>query len=265
MLEARFNEASTLKKVLDSVKDLVSVANLDCNDSGIALQAMDDSRVTLIALLLRSQGFEHYRCDRSHSLGLSLANLSKVLKCAANEDSVTIKGEDEGDLLSLVFESSKVERVSSYDLKLMDIDADHLGIPETEFSAIITMSSAEFQRICRDLTVLSDSVTIDVSKEGITFSNNGEIGNGSIKIKQRNSNEESGDPGVSIELRDPVSLVFSLKYLLNFTKATPLCNTVKLSLASGIPILVEYDAGDVGYIRYYLAPKIGGDEDEAEE
>lgn len=39
----------------------------------------------------------------------------------------------------------------------MDIDADHLGIPETIYDAVVKMSSAEFTRICRDLQNLSES------------------------------------------------------------------------------------------------------------
>jgi len=39
----------------------------------------------------------------------------------------------------------------------MDIDSDHLGIPETSYDAVVKMSSAEFQRICRDLSTLSES------------------------------------------------------------------------------------------------------------
>jgi len=39
----------------------------------------------------------------------------------------------------------------------MDIDQEHLGIPDTEYAATVTMPSAEFQRICRDLSALSES------------------------------------------------------------------------------------------------------------
>lgn len=39
----------------------------------------------------------------------------------------------------------------------MDIDSEHLGIPETTYDAVVTMSSAKFQEICRDLASLSDS------------------------------------------------------------------------------------------------------------
>ena len=105
MLEARLNKALVLKKILDSVKDLVSDANFDCSDSGIAMQAMDNSHVTLIVLLLRSQGFEHFRCDRNMTIGMNVQSLAKVVKCAGNDDVVTLKANDKADALSLLFES----------------------------------------------------------------------------------------------------------------------------------------------------------------
>lgn len=47
--------------------------------------------------------------------------------------------------------------MSAYDLKLMDIDSEHLGIPETSYEAVVRMPSARFQEIVRDLSTLSDS------------------------------------------------------------------------------------------------------------
>ncbi|KAJ3008616.1 hypothetical protein HKX48_008430 [Thoreauomyces humboldtii] len=258
MLEARLAQASVLKKLLDAIKELVTDANFDCNESGIQLQAMDNSHVALVALMLRSTGFEHFRCDRNHSLGISLASLSKVLKCAGNDDILTIKSEEEGDILQLIFESPKVDRMSEYDLKLMDIDSEHLGIPETAYDAVVKMSSAEFQRICRDLSVLSESVAIDVDKDGVKFSAAGEIGSGAVTLKQGTSVDDD-ETATTIELNQSVALTFSLKYLTNFTKATPLSDTVSLSMSAEVPLLVEYKVSEVGYIRYYLAPKIGDD------
>lgn len=74
-----------------------------------------------------------------------------------------------------------------------------------------------------------------------------------------------------------VNLTFSLKYLVNFSKSASLSDTVQLMLKNDVPLLVSilsnsrviffsfpfpsqvsYTFGQ-GYIRYYLAPKIGDD------
>lgn len=75
------------------------------------------------------------------------------------------------------------DRIAEYDMKLMDIDTDQLGIPDTEYDARITMPAAEFARIVRDLSLLGESVRIEVSKEGIRFTSEGEAANGNVLLK----------------------------------------------------------------------------------
>jgi proliferating cell nuclear antigen PCNA len=98
--------------------------------TGIALQAMDNSHVALVSMLLRAEGFDPYRCDRNVALGINLNSFAKVLRSAQNDDIITIKADDTPDTLNLVFESAKQERMSEYDVKLMDIDSEHMGIPD---------------------------------------------------------------------------------------------------------------------------------------
>ncbi len=59
-----------------------------------------------------------------------------------------------------------------------------------------------------------------------------------------------------IELEEPVTLTFAMRYLNLFTKATPLSQTVTLSMSPDVPLVTEYKISEMGYIRYYLAPKI---------
>ncbi|ORY01952.1 proliferating cell nuclear antigen [Basidiobolus meristosporus CBS 931.73] len=260
MLEARLTQGSLLKKILEAIKELVTDANFDCNDTGIALQAMDSSHVALVAMLLRSDGFDPYRCDRNLPLGINLNSFTKILKCAGNDDVITLKADDSGDILNLLFESPSNDRVSEYELKLMDIDSEHLGIPDTTYDAVIALPAAEFQRICRDMNILGESITIEATKEGAKFSASGELGSGSVTLKQ-NAAIDNEDDVVSIELNQKVSLTFALKYLSQFTKASPLSSRVTLNISNEVPLLVEYKIGDIGYLHYYLAPKIN-EEDE---
>ncbi|KAK9418215.1 putative Proliferating cell nuclear antigen [Seiridium unicorne] len=256
MLEARLEKANDLKKVVDAIKDLVQDCNFDCNDSGLALQAMDNSHVALVSMMYKAESFSPYRCDRNIALGVNLVSLTKVLRAAQNDDVLTLKAEDAPDSLNLVFESSNNDRISEYDLKLMDIDQEHLGIPETEYAATITMPSAEFKRICTDLMAMSESVNIEASKDGVKFSANGDIGNGSVTLRSTQDVEKE-DLNVDIELTEPVSLTFSLKYLVNFCKAQPLSTRVKVCLSNEVPLLVEYGLAGTSYLRFYLAPKRG--------
>ncbi|GAB4831874.1 hypothetical protein Ancab_005889 [Ancistrocladus abbreviatus] len=259
MFELRLVQGSVLKRVIDSIKDLVTDANFDCSSTGFSLQAMDSSHVALVALLLRSEGFEHYRCDRNISMGINIANMAKLLKCASNEDIITVKADDGTDTVTFVFESPNQDKISDIEMKLMDIDSDHLGIPEAEFDAIVRMPSTEFASMCHNLSTIGDTVTISVSKQGVTFSTKGDIGTGNITCRHNTSVDKPEDATI-VEMQQPVMLTFALKYVNTFTKATSLSGQVTISMSADMPMVIEYKIAEMGYIRFYLAPKLEEDE-----
>ncbi|XP_070621973.1 proliferating cell nuclear antigen [Erythrolamprus reginae] len=260
MFEARLIQGSLLKKVLEALKDLITEACWDLGSGGISLQSMDSSHVSLVQLTMRSEGFDTYRCDRNIAMGVNLVSMSKVLKCAGNDDIITLRAEDNADTLVLVFETPNQEKVSDYEMKLMDLDVEQLGIPEQEYSCVVKMPSAEFARICRDLSHIGDAVVICCTKDGVKFSATGELGSGNVKLSQT-SDVDKEDEAVSIEMNEPVQLTFALRYLNFFTKATPLSPTVILSMSADVPLVVEYKIADMGHLKYYLAPKIEDQEE----
>lgn len=245
--------------MVEAIKDLIDDANFDCNSSGFSLQAMDSSHVSLVALSLRADGFEHYRCDRNISMGMKLANLSKILKCAGNDDTITMRSEDNGDLITFVFEAPNAERLSEFELKLMDIDSEHLGIPDNEYDATVKLPSAEFQRIVRDLSTIGDTVEISVTKDSVKFGTTGDIGSASIMCRQ-NKTADKPDESTEIDITEPVALSFALRYMNSFAKATPLSTHTVLKLSKELPVVVEYHIPEVGRLAFYLAPKIEEEE-----
>jgi proliferating cell nuclear antigen len=49
---------------------------------------------------------------------------------------------------------------------------------DTTYNCVVKMPSAEFQRICRDLSQIGESVTICCTKDGVRFSASGDLGSG---------------------------------------------------------------------------------------
>ena len=105
----------------------------------------------------------------------------------------------------------------------------------------------------RILTIFS--VAIEATKEGVKFACTGDIGNGSVTLRSH-TNVDKPQLNVEIELTEPVALTFSLKYLVNFCKASGLSDTVKLCLSNEVPLLVQYELASNSYLRFYLAPKV---------
>lgn len=260
MFEARLTQGSVLKKLVDAVKELCKEVNWDVNQTGISMQSMDSSHVCLVAFSLKSDALDHFRCDRPVTLGINLENLAKILKCAGNDDIITLRADDNGDTLTMIFETEKQDRVSDFDLKLMSIESEHLGIPEQDYAADTLMPASEYQRIVRDLASIGDTVMISATKEGVKFSTSGDIGTANITLRQTTSSDKEEEQ-VAIDLKEPVALTFALRYLNNFAKATALSKQVQVSLTKDLPVMVSYKIGDLGYMKYYLAPKINEDEE----
>merc|ERR1719379_838433 len=208
-------------------------------------------------MILRAEGFQPWRCDRTCQIGVHCEHLNKVLKCMGAKDELELKYQDGADTCDFVFKSPDEDKVSHFSLKLMEIESEHLGIPDTEYKTAVQLSSSEFQRICRDLAVLGDTLTISVSKDNVQFCVNGEIGKGEMTVKASTATDEM--EGTDIDCEEPVTQTFAMRYLNFFTKATVLSKSVQLSLSPEVPLMVEYQVDEIGYVRYYLAPKIEED------
>ncbi|XP_032612068.1 proliferating cell nuclear antigen-like [Hylobates moloch] len=258
MFKACLVQGSILKKVLEALKDLINEACWDICSSGVNLQSMDSSHVSLVQLTLLSEGFDTYCCNCNLAMGVNLTIMSKILKWAGNEDIITLRTEDNMDTLVLVFEASNQEKVSDCEIKLMDLDVEQIGIAEQEYHSVVKMPSGEFACIYRDLSHIGDVVVISCVKDGIKFSASGDLGNGN-KLSQT-STVDKEEEDVTMQMNEPVQLTFALRYLNFLTKATPLSSMVILNMSAEIHLVVDYKIAVMGHLKYYLAPKIEDEE-----
>jgi proliferating cell nuclear antigen len=116
------------------------------------------------------------------------------------------------------------------------------------------MSSSEFVRLCRELTQLAESVKIDIEDRVATFSFSGKAGAGKIKLKKNNA--DKNDDQIDIKCDEKVSSNYGLQYLNSFAKASSLSNQVTLYLSTQYPLMIEYDIENMGFVKFYLAPKM---------
>ena len=153
--------------------------------------------------------------------------------------------------------------MAEFQLNLLNLDIHTLSIPDIEYPTSIKMSSTEFVSLCRDFTQLSDTLKIEVKEQKATFSINGKAG--VEKIVMKNNNAEKVENQITIVSDGEVSLSFGLQYLNSFAKASSLSGIVTLNISSKFfsLMMIEYEMQDIGFIKFYLAPKM--DEDNVEQ
>jgi len=122
----------------------------------------------------------------------------------------------------------ELKKLSEFNLTLITIDSEHLGIPETQYGSEITMSSGEFTKICKELFQLSESVSIETNKQYVKFTVTGDVVGGSVKLDSNESGNIKED-FISIKVDESVNLTFALRYLNMFTKASQLSDQVSLN------------------------------------
>lgn len=257
MFYAKLNESILFKKLIESIKDIVSEINLEVTPTGINLQAMDSSHVALVSVALSSDGFQEFECNKVLNLGIQVSNLWKIMKCGTNDDNLFLQADNDPSTLNIRFVNKKLKKDCEFNLSLITIDTEHLNIPQTTYGSNVIMSSNEFNRITKELHNLSETVHIQTSKTSVVFSVESEQINGKIQL---DANDSSSQEELTIlKVDEPVDLNFALRYLCMFTKATSLTEQVWLCLSSEYPLRVEYKLGNLGSLSYYLAPRINED------
>lgn len=61
------------------------------------------------------------------------------------------------------------DKYAEVQLCLMDIDSEHLGIPDSKYDAVVKMPSAQFAQIVRDLSTIGDTGMTQLTDHAIKF------------------------------------------------------------------------------------------------
>jgi proliferating cell nuclear antigen len=237
-MHAQFKKGLVFKRIVECFRDLISEGAFICHTDSITLQAMDTSHVSLVSMRLDT--FESYSCDEDFFIGVQIQNLHKILKCMDPEDILTLSADPDTPVLSLEFQ--KPNRSANFEIHLIDLDIDHIEIPEQKYDCNITLSSNDFKKIISDLQPFGESIFLKAKKNEFIFSVQDQA-NIALKTFEEYTcyNETIAE--------------FSIRFLGLFAKASVLSKSVILRFSSDTPLQVEF-VFDEGWIRYYLSPKM---------
>lgn len=221
---------------------------------GIRMIAMDNTRTVLVHLRLHADKFEKFSYNydsRKFVIGVNTDHLYRIVRTATNDDTITFYvDKSDSNSLGILLEDGERKQVTRYKLNLLDRDEPDIQLPETEFSAHITMPSTDFQKICRDMTLLG-AKTIDIKNVGtsLTFGCKGHFASRTT-IMGDSENE------FSIQKRSDeiVTGNFSLPHLVLFTKCINLCNNLEIHMKNDWFLMIRYVVANLGEIKLCLMP-----------
>ena len=161
-------------------------------------------------------------------MGMNLSSMSKILKyvnvkhmncnhvvtrCAANDDIITVKAQDQADTPTFMFESTSASR------RQTTPPSSRCPPPSSRGSSGNGPSPLHMATFpsCRDLSQLGESVVIACTKS--SSPPRATSGPGNIKLVQT-ANVDKEEEAVIIEMQEPVAITFACRYLGPLTVRT---------------------------------------------
>jgi proliferating cell nuclear antigen len=254
-LYIRTVQSQSIKILIESLKEVLTDINLYFDPNGLKIMTMDTNRVALVYVRLYEDHFEEYQCDSKMMCGINMIYFFKLLKTVGNNDVLTlfIRKNNYNELGIRIENKEKNTVMESY-LKMLDISEEKLEIPDIQYDSVISMPSVDFQKYCRDLSVISNCVCITSAEAKFILESNGDFASQKIIIG------EAQNGLIFSKKNQKVSGTFDLKYLNSFTKSTNLCSTVEIFLKTDYPLIIEYNVANLGKLQFCLAPKVTDDD-----
>ena len=255
-------QIAPFRTLMTALKDILLETNITFAKDGIKIINMDKSHTILAHLSLGAQNFELYECKMDKIIiGVNMFHLFKLINTIDNDDTLTIYIEEvdytDGivQFLGLKFENGDIKQQKIQKLRLIEPDNEELDVPDVKFSSVLNLPSADFQKIIRDLSCISDKIEIKsvCTSEGaeLIFRCSGGFANAEIRRAESDGSMEF------IQKQDVSKIIqgeFSLKNLSYFIKCTNLCSQIEMYLENNLPLVVKYNVASLGEIKLCLAP-----------
>ena len=113
-------------------------------------------------------------------------HLFKLINSIDNDDTLTIYIENDDytdgvvSHLALKFENGEIKQCKTQKLRLIEPEPDELVYPDVTFSSVINLPAADFQKIIRDLSVISDKLEIKSVGNELIFKCQGQFAQAEI-------------------------------------------------------------------------------------
>ena len=203
-------QASAFKSTFEVLKDILNDVNIYFRPDGMYVVTLDTARTSLIDMYLSADNFEEYHCDQEEIIaGINISNTFKLLKTITNNDvlKMAINSKEYMDI-EIISETKKTN--SKFQLKLLDINESRIEVPDVAMTTITTLPSADFQRLCRDMSNIGTDIEICRESKNIHLKCEGDFANQETTIECPDESPK-------------ITGLYSLKYLNIFTKATSMC------------------------------------------
>jgi proliferating cell nuclear antigen PCNA len=137
-----------------------------------------------------------------------------------------------------------------FELVLVDVDQDQLGIPTVDYDAEICMDTKKFVELLVELNSIGTDLFFHCRENIVELQSSSEYTKLMISIDVNELHE------YSITEEENIEVSFSLSHLTRMCASVKLSPTIFVGISKEYPMLLKYDLGDNSHASFYAAPKI---------
>ena len=251
-LNIKTEQAGAFRILIEALKEILTEGNFIFDETGVKLMAMDSTHSILIHMKLDHENFEFFHCPKKMLVGVNMLNFFKLIKTMGNSETLTLFIEKENEnKLGILINNSEKNSQTIYKLNLLDIADENIKIPPAEFETELSLPSNDFQKIIRDMINIGENIEIKSIGSQLLLNCTGDFASQETILGETNNGLKFNQISPK-EL--PIQGIYSLKYLILFTKCTNLCNQINLYIKNDYPLIIRYSVASLGDIKLCLAP-----------
>lgn len=169
-MQALFKNTKALQKLLRVISTTNRLVNLTFTPRGIGVQAMTDTKTTLLQVTVGMSFFNHYQCGESFVLGISAPTLETLVKTAKPDEMVGFSFDAGKDILVVRIGAPSGGATTEYQMNLINIEEDGLDVPAVDFDVVVDVPSHVFHDWKSKTSLANGAVSFSFEPTGIRVS-----------------------------------------------------------------------------------------------
>ncbi|MCX8194432.1 MAG: proliferating cell nuclear antigen (pcna), partial [Candidatus Pacearchaeota archaeon] len=204
--------------------------------------AIDPANVALVSLKIPAHAFSQFDIDRDEEIGINLEDFKQVLRRVSSGSSLIIEKHDHTLKLKITEKSKR-----TFNLALINIDAEEKQIPSLNFAAKVELDSASFEEAINDASIVADSCSLSASETLFIIEAKGTLNSARTEFSSDEAN---------IIAKENAKAKYSLDYLIKFAKASKLADKVLINFSTDYPAKFDF-VNELGIeLSFILAPRV---------
>jgi proliferating cell nuclear antigen PCNA len=257
-----------IKNLIEVIKPYIKECNIRITPEYIKISAIDLAENSITYVKLDAEKFGSYFCEQTKTICVEIVTLYKAIKSANRRDAITLyMDSNDPDKLGIQLSDPFQGKVKDYKINLLELDNDKITeLKPMTFSSVINMPSLQFQQIIKDIHLLEGkNVEIKSIDKQLIFSSTDGIAEFRTSIteiddvvnkEQKTLLQANGDDLKTVKFSKHSSKIiqgtFKMVYLMNFIKASHLCDSMNILLDNDCPLVLEYYVADLGKLKLIL-------------